>query len=213
MMIVADAMPSSAASITPVWAKPWSSDCRPVSTRSNASSRIAGASASATAQASAVASASSSTWMARSAPRASASRSAWRHAGGAGRADHHFAAVLLLEAQALFEGVGVGLVQLEGGVLVADPGPLVVDARLPVARRDLLEADGNLHGGTLRASAVETAQEQGGVGAAEPEGVGQRVRDRRGPGLPGHVVQVALRVGRVLVDGRRHRSGGRRPAR
>ena len=61
MMIVADAMPSSEASITPVWALPWSSDCSPVSTRSNASSRMAAASASATAYASADASASSST--------------------------------------------------------------------------------------------------------------------------------------------------------
>ena len=76
MTMVADAMPSSAASMTPVWALPWSSDWSPVSTRSKASSRIAEASAPATTDGSADASPSSSTWMARSAPLASASRSA-----------------------------------------------------------------------------------------------------------------------------------------
>jgi len=41
--------------------------------------------------------------------------------------------VLLLEPQALLERIGVRLIQLEGGVLVANPRPLVVDAGLPVA--------------------------------------------------------------------------------
>ena len=45
-------------------------------------------------------------------------------AGRAGRADDDLAAVLLLQPQRLFERVGVGLVQLEAGVLVADPGLL-----------------------------------------------------------------------------------------
>ena len=49
------------------------------------------------------------------------------------------------EAQRLFERVGVGLVQLEAGVLVADPGLLVVHAQLPLARHDLLDADGDFH--------------------------------------------------------------------
>ena len=45
-----------------------------------------------------------------------------RDARRPGRADDDFAAVLLLEPQRLFERVGVRLVQLEAGVLLADPG-------------------------------------------------------------------------------------------
>ena len=55
MMIVACGSPSRSASITPVWPKPWSSDCRPVRTRSNCSSFIAPASAADTTNASAAA--------------------------------------------------------------------------------------------------------------------------------------------------------------
>jgi len=61
------------------------------------------------------------------------------------RTDDDLAAVLLLEPQRLFERVLVGFVHLETGVLLADPGPGVVEARLPLARRDLLDADGDLH--------------------------------------------------------------------
>ena len=68
-----------------------------------------------------------------------------RRARRAGRADDDLAAVLLLQPQRFLERVGVGLVQLEAGVLVADPGLLIVDAQLPLARDDLLDADGNFH--------------------------------------------------------------------
>ena len=61
MMIVECGMPSRSASTTPVWPCPWSSDWRPVSTRSNVSSAIAAASASAITNASAAPSESSST--------------------------------------------------------------------------------------------------------------------------------------------------------
>ena len=57
------------------------------------------------------------------------------HARGSGRADDHFPAVLLLQAQALFERVRVRLVHLVAGVLLADPACRLVDAGLPVARR------------------------------------------------------------------------------
>src|SRR6185436_19520221 len=67
-----------------------------------------------------------------------------------GRADDHFAAVLLLEPERLLERVGVGLVHLEAGVLVADPGFVVVEAGLPLAGGDLLDADGNFHSVSLR---------------------------------------------------------------
>jgi len=57
-----------------------------------------------------------------------------------------FSAVLLAQSQRLFQGVRVGLVQLVAGVLFANPRPRLVDAGLPLARRDLLDADGDLHG-------------------------------------------------------------------
>ena len=64
---------------------------------------------------------------------------------GSCRADDHLAAVLLLEAQRFFERVGVRLVHLEAGVLIANPGLGVVQPGLPVPGGDLLDADGNLH--------------------------------------------------------------------
>jgi hypothetical protein len=71
-----------------------------------------------------------------------------RGAGRAGRADDDLSGVLLLEPQRFFQRIGVGLVQLEAGVLVADPGLLIVDAQLPLARHDLFDADGDFHGVT-----------------------------------------------------------------
>jgi hypothetical protein len=67
------------------------------------------------------------------------------HARGTGRADDHFTLVLLLQPQRLFERVGVGLVHLEAGVLLANPGLVVGQAGLPVACGYLLDADSNLH--------------------------------------------------------------------
>jgi hypothetical protein len=68
-----------------------------------------------------------------------------RGARRAGRADDDLAAVLLLEAQRFFERVGVRLVQLEAGVLVADPRARVVDAQLPLAGDNLFDAHGDFH--------------------------------------------------------------------
>ena len=68
------------------------------------------------------------------------------HARRTGGADDDFAVVLLAKTQRLFQRVGVGLVQLVAGILLADPRPRVVQARLPLAGWDLLDADGNLHG-------------------------------------------------------------------
>src|SRR5262249_61703512 len=70
---------------------------------------------------------------------------ALRDAGRAGRADAPFTAVLFLQTQRFLEGVGVGLVHLEAGIRLADPGLGVVQARLPLARRHLLDTDRNLH--------------------------------------------------------------------
>ena len=62
------------------------------------------------------------------------------------RAHHHFAAVLLLQPQRLFERIRVRLVHLEAGVGFTNPRFVVVEARLPFARRDLFDANGDLHG-------------------------------------------------------------------
>ena len=64
---------------------------------------------------------------------------------GSGRADHDFPAMLLAQPQRLLERVRVGLVHLEAGVLFANRPSALVDARLPLARGHLFEADSNLH--------------------------------------------------------------------
>src|SRR5581483_3240239 len=61
------------------------------------------------------------------------------------RADDDFAAVLFLEAQRFFERVRIRFVHLEAGIAFADPGLRVVQTRLPFARRNLFDADGNFH--------------------------------------------------------------------
>src|ERR1700693_571954 len=51
---------------------------------------------------------------------------------------------------------------------------------------------------------LEALEDQAAVGAAEAEGVGERVPDRRGTGFVGHVVEVALRIRGLVVDRRWH---------
>ena len=113
MMIVACGMPSVSASTTPVCAEPWSSDCRPVSTRSNCSSPMAPASAAGDHER--VGACQGVALDVDGAVGATRQRLAQHlgHARRAGRAHDHFAAVLLLEPQALFERVRVRLVHLE----------------------------------------------------------------------------------------------------
>src|SRR5436853_4530581 len=48
-----------------------------------------------------------------------------------------------------------------------------------------------------------TPEDERAVGAAETEGVGERDADRHPPGLVRHVVEVARRIGRAQIDGRR----------
>src|SRR3954452_14708115 len=101
--------------MTPTCAKPWSSDCNPVSVRSNFSSCIAAASALDVTNASALASPSSSAGMARGdrgGPAPQRRADPLRDPRRPGRPDDHFPAVLLLEAQRLFERIGVRLVHL-----------------------------------------------------------------------------------------------------
>ena len=63
-----------------------------------------------------------------------------------GGADDHLAAVRLAEAERLLERVGVGLVQLPARVLLTNGAAVLGQPRLPLARGNLLDADGNFHG-------------------------------------------------------------------
>ena len=69
-----------------------------------------------------------------------------RDARGPGGADDDLAAVLLLEAQGFLERVGVRLVELPARVLFANVRALRVQAGLPLAGRNLLDADSDFHG-------------------------------------------------------------------
>ena len=68
-----------------------------------------------------------------------------RHPRRACRADHDLAAMLLLQAQGLFERIGVRFVHFESRILLANPGFRIVEAGLPLPGGDLLDADSNLH--------------------------------------------------------------------
>jgi hypothetical protein len=64
---------------------------------------------------------------------------------GAGADDDDFAAVLLLELQGFFEGVGVGLVEGELQVGFVDPLGRSVDADLRIAFGDLFDGYDDFH--------------------------------------------------------------------
>jgi hypothetical protein len=68
-----------------------------------------------------------------------------RRARWPGRADNDVAAMLLTQTKRLFECVRVRLVHLEAGILLTNAAPGLVDARLPLAGRNLLDAHGYLH--------------------------------------------------------------------
>ena len=73
---------------------------------------------------------------------------------GSGRARDDLSAQLLLEPQALLQRVGVRLVHLITDIGITNPSALFVETRLPVARGNLLDADGNLHGVLARPPVV-----------------------------------------------------------
>ena len=61
-------------------------------------------------------------------------------------ADHdHLAAMLFAQLQGFFEGVGVGLVDLEAQVVFFDPGSGGVDAQRRIAEGNLLNRDRDFH--------------------------------------------------------------------
>src|SRR5262245_6456615 len=68
-----------------------------------------------------------------------------RRSRRSGRAHDDLSAVFLAKPEGLFERVCVGLVHFERGVLLANATPALVDARLPFARGNLLDADGDFH--------------------------------------------------------------------
>ena len=84
-----------------------------------------------------------------------------RDAFGSDGAHDDLAAVRLLEAQRLFEGIRVRLVHLVGDVGITNPGARVVDARLPVASWNLFDADGDFHGAQLRGPVAVPAAGRG----------------------------------------------------
>ena len=72
-----------------------------------------------------------------------------RGARGSGAQRDHFAAVLFLQLQRFFERVSIGLVDLEGKIVLLNPTAAGVDAELRVARGDLLDGDEDFHGGRI----------------------------------------------------------------
>ncbi len=62
-----------------------------------------------------------------------------------GRAHDNLAAMLLTQAKRLLERVGIRLVHLEACILLTNSTTCVIDPRLPLARRNLLDADGDVH--------------------------------------------------------------------
>ena len=84
--------------------------------------------------------------MARSAPRASASRITCATRAGPAEQTTTSPPCFSLQPQRLLERVGVGLVHLVADVLLAIHVLLSFETRLPLAGRDLLDADGYLHG-------------------------------------------------------------------
>ena len=127
-----------------------------------------------------------------------------RGARRAGAEGDHFAAVLLLELQGFFQGVGVRLVDLVGEIGFLDPLAGGGDAQLRIARGNLLDGNDNFHReyqDQNNASAVicadlcvfllEPLEDQAPVRAAEAEAVGKRVFDLHGPRVMRHVIQIA----------------------
>ena len=145
--MVACGRPRRLASTTPVCACPWSSDCSPV--RIEVESLVAHGVGQRIGRGDAVGAPQRVvvTWMARSAPRASASRMTGCDARGTRGADDHFPAVLLPETQPLLERVRVGLIELPTGVLLAYGSLVVGQPRLPLARWDLFDAHRYFHMG------------------------------------------------------------------
>src|SRR5262245_23950974 len=68
-----------------------------------------------------------------------------RCTGRTSRAGHDVAAVTFAKPERFLERVGVRFVHLEAGILLADASASLVDPRLPLARRHLLDAHGDVH--------------------------------------------------------------------
>ena len=118
---------------------------------------------------------------------------------------HDLAAVLFLQAQGFFEREAVRLVHLEADVGFANPQAVIGDAQRRILGGNLLDADGDLSWLRLTQSCatLPALEEQRGIGAAEAEGIRERVFDVGLARVVGHVIEIASRVGMLVVDGRR----------
>src|SRR5436305_3465179 len=200
MMIVACGRPSFSARMTPTCANPWSSDWSPVRTRSNVSSRIADASAPAVTNASALARRSCSTWMARSAPRASASRITC--ATRAGPAEQTTTSPPCFS----FSRSASSSAYASGSFI----SKLASCSRIHVFESSRRGCHSRV-GTSLMQTAIcmplagESLEHEGGIGATEAERIRQRVLDREPPRLVRHVIEIAVLVRVLEVDGGRRR--------
>ena len=101
----------------------------------------------------------------------------------------HFAAMLLLQPQRLFQRESIRLIGLETEVVFLNPAAAGIDTKQRIARGDLLYGD-QIFMGRIRLYRFEN---QATVGAAETERVRERVIDLHGPRLMRNIVQIALR--------------------
>ena len=146
MMMVECGRPSNSASTTPVWADPKSSDCSPVSTMSGFSFSMALRQGARDAE---------------SVERGEGRIVQMQRAVGAlgqsfldgllgarrsERGEHHFAAVLFLQAQAFFEREDIRLVDFKTEVGFLHPGAGRVQPQHGVTGGNLLDANDDFHG-------------------------------------------------------------------
>ena len=68
-----------------------------------------------------------------------------RRARRSGAQRDHFAAVLFLQLQRLFQRVRIRLVDLEAQIVLLNPAAVRVDAELRIAHRNLLDGDNYFH--------------------------------------------------------------------
>ena len=127
---------------------------------------------------------------------------------------HHFAAVLFLQAQRLFEREAVRLVHLEADVGFADPRAVFGDAQRRILGGNLLDADGDLHREPQLECAVRSAALQrcyrdqrlkssAALVPPKPNELERAYSTSALRALVGHVIEIASRVGMLVIDGRR----------
>src|SRR5713226_3127842 len=204
MMMVACGRLRRPARRTPVWPKPWSSLWRPVKTKSAFSFWMAAASARAEPSGSSAKNLSSATWMPRSAPLASASLivcltrsgpiesattsppcfSLSRSASSSAKLSGSFISKPMSASRIQFLAICRGA-SFAGTCLMQT-----------IMFKKPSQKQGN-------SAAFPAAEDQGGVSAAEAEGIREHIFDRSFARDVGDVIEVADRVKIFVIDGRR----------